>query len=126
LDIKGVDEAQNIPDNSLTALNIPFSYEIVSMWVREDKSKIQEFDCEVEVFNPSGYSVFKFPQKITMGIGIRRIRTRLQVQGIIISLAGDYIFKVKIKPNKTSKFITVAELPLEVNLSKEVMHKFKT
>lgn len=109
---------QDITSNS--SVNIPLEFEIVSMWVNEDKEKGIAADVDIEVFDPNGKQVKVFPQKLELSKDIRRLRSRLKIMGLAISMSGDYIFKVKIKEKGQDNFRVVAELPLEVNLQKKI------
>lgn len=112
---------QDITSNS--SVNIPLEFEIVSMWVNEDKEKGIAADVDIEVFDPNGKQVKVFPQKLELSKDIRRLRSRLKIMGLAISMSGDYIFKVKIKEKGQDNFRVVAELPLEVNLQKKIQEE---
>jgi len=103
-------------------INIPIEYEVVSMWLKEDKEKEAKANIEIEIENPEGKKEKSFQQAIEIPVGMRRLRSRVKISGFVITMAGDYIFRVKIKEEGTEEAKVVAELPLEVNL-KQVTQK---
>jgi hypothetical protein len=101
-------------------INVPIEFEVVNMWIKEDKEKQTGAELEVDVINPKGVLLKTFPQKFEMPSGMKRMRTRLKVMGLVVDQSGDYIFKVRIKEQGNKDFEIVAEIPLEVNISKKM------
>ncbi len=102
-------------------INIPVQYEVTSLWLREDKDEEFKGELQIEVINPDSKSGKTFEQPILLPAGTRRLRTRVKITGLVVSEAGDYLFKVKIKQPGEKEFIVVAEIPLEINLVKQVV-----
>ncbi len=97
-------------------LNLPVNYEIVSMWFKERKEEKVDAVTEVTLVSPDGEELLKAALKFSMPENIRRSRSRLKIQGIIVKKSGDYIFKIKVKENDNTEFKLVSEIPLEVKM----------
>lgn len=100
-------------------INIPIDYEVVSLWLRGDEKGHVQVDTEIEIMQPNGKSAKTFPQKIDMPEKIQRSRTRYRINGFVVTMPGRYWFKVKIK-EKDGQFKIVSEMPLDINIQKEL------
>ena len=113
-------QIKNIKDSTLKSFNVPFEFEVVSFWKNDgeniDKS---EYECEIEIDNPKGKKIRSLPQKIKFPTGIKRLRTILRANGIIVEDSGEYSLKVNVKEKREKKYKTVAELPLMINIIKK-------
>lgn len=108
---------------NLKVITLPLEFEVVSMWLK-DRKDIQSHlkaDCDIEVISPIGKTMQNFAQKIEMPAGMRRMRTILRVIGFAVEDSGEYTLKINIKEEGYKTYKTVAELPLEVSLNKEVV-----
>lgn len=112
----GLKIRQGTPQN---VFNIPIDFEVVSLWVKDNKKEHYKGDFEIEVVNPSGRTAKIFGQKLEMPSEMRRLRSVVRIKGLVVDEGGDYLFKVNIKKEGEKTFETVIELPLEVNLSKQ-------
>lgn len=99
-------------------INIPIEFEVVSMWVKNDKTNFKG-NLNVEILNPKGVVVKNFEQPLEMPETMKRLRSRLRIMGMVVEEPGDYIFKVNVKEDGQKLYKAVAELPLEINLKKE-------
>lgn len=107
------------PKNEPKEINVPINFEVVSFWLKDSAEKVVKADLEIEIIDPEGKVLKKFPQTLKFPPNIRRLRSRLRIIGLVLTVSGNYIFKVKIKDEKRKEYQDVAELPLEVNLKKE-------
>lgn len=117
VDIK-TKEPNKLPEGQI---NVPIEWEMVSMWVSDNTTIPIKAEYEVVIIDPKGNSQKSFVQPIEIAVGMRRMRTRMKVMGLIINEQGDYLFKVGIKESGQKEFKTVAELPLEVKINKELL-----
>ena len=103
-------------------LIFPFAYEIVLCWRRtldigiSDEEILAEF--KIKTIDPSGkilqevLSPLKFPK------GIKRLRSRFVMQGILASMVGDYAHQIEIKLPNQNEFKKVLEIPFEIREQK--------
>lgn len=106
-------------EDKVNVVNVPIEFEVVSMWVKDNKSSFKG-TVHVEIIDPLGKVVKTFEQPLEMQEAMKRMRARLRVMGMAIEQSGDYTFRVTIKEENDKSYKTVAELPLEVNLKKEI------
>lgn len=99
-------------------VNVPLEFELVSMWHREVPQKHIRAAAKVEIINPEGKIVKDLDEKIEMPPTMRRLRTILKIVGFTVEMSGNYIFRVKFKEEGQNGYVEVAEIPLEVNLTK--------
>jgi|SRR3989344_2034895 len=104
-----------------THFQVPIEFEVINMWARDITEKKLHANLDIEVINPDGKTIKHFSHTFEVSPGVRRMRSRTRIHGFVIEKTGDYTFKVNIKENDQKTFKTVAELPLEVRLNKEVM-----
>lgn len=107
--------------DKLKLINIPLEFEIVSLWKKEDRNQHQKADSTIEVISPDGKLMKTFSQIVEMPVGMKRLRSRMKVMGFAIENEGEYIFKINIKEEGNKMYKTVAELPFEVHLNKEIV-----
>lgn len=117
VDIKIKKTASN---KTVEYINIPIEYEIVSLWLKIDKQKSLKADIKIELVDPKNKTNKTFNQIINMSSEMKRLRSRLKIAGLTLSVPGDYFFRIKIKEEGQNNYRDVAELPLEVNLRKTV------
>lgn len=98
-------------------IKLPINYEIVSLWVKDGRLKKAEAQIEHVLVNSSGKIIARDDKKIEIPPDLKRLRTRLRIDGISITGGGDYWFRVRIKEKGAKSFKLVAELPLEVEVS---------
>ncbi len=99
-------------------------YNVVSFIVRDKTKSVQKGELSIELINPNKKAGKKYIQKFIMKKGIKRIRLRTAIGGLVLSSEGRYIFKVGLKKDKDKTFKTVSELPLDVKF-KEIKNENK-
>jgi len=110
--------------DKLKQINIPIGFEVISMWVKNDKTNFKG-NLNVEIFNPKGIVVRNFEQPLEMPETMKRLRSRLRIMGLVVEEPGDYIFKVNVKELGQKHYKLVSELPLEINLKKEFVENLE-
>ncbi|OGI67531.1 hypothetical protein A3A05_00135 [Candidatus Nomurabacteria bacterium RIFCSPLOWO2_01_FULL_41_12] len=99
-------------------LVFPFSYEVVLCWRRTLDIGISNeeilADFKIKVVDPSGKILQEILSPLKFPKGIKRLRSRLVMQGMLASMAGDYAYHVEIKLPNQNDFEKVLEIPLEV------------
>lgn len=116
------DVSISAPDKKHARVNIPIKYEIVSLWAKSGNKKVS-VKVEVEVVDPQGKKLKNFIQELEFPAKMRRMRSRLRIMGMLLTVPGDYKYKVKIREENQDEYVTVAELPLQVDLKKEIKLK---
>ncbi len=112
-------EKKNI--ESLKLINLPLEFEIVSFWKKEgDPTSDIKAESEIEVINPEGKSLQIFKQQVNLPPKMRRLRTILRVMGLTLDNSGNYTLKVTIKEEHDKAFQVVSEIPLQVQLNKQI------
>lgn len=101
-------------------INIPIDYEVVSMWMKDKKEIHEKGDIDIEIVNPQGKVLKNIPQAVEIASGSQRLRSRMRIAGFGATGSGIYLFRVKMKQGKEKEYKTVAELPLEVKITKKV------
>lgn len=125
ISIHGTLEELNVSLTSIDAssnklpekLSVPFNYEIVSFWVKENKEKLAKAQIQYSLVSPEGKELFNKIQDMEMSVNIKRFRSRMKIMGFPVTREGDYNFRVKIKEAGLGDFQLVAELPLEVKIN---------
>lgn len=111
-------------ENNLNSINIPLEFEVVSLWLKEGSITTHlRADSEVEIVNPEGKQIKTFHQEVNMPPNMKRLRTIFRIMGFVIENPGQYILRVNLKEEGQKMFKTVAELPIEVVLNKEIVEE---
>ena len=93
---------------------LPFTFEITSAFYREAAEKRLEADTEVHVFDPNGKALGTFPAHMVLEKDMHRMRSRIRVQSIALTISGTYHFEVMLtEAGKTKKVGTV---PLDITV----------
>lgn len=103
---------QEVEANSVFPLNM----ELTSLWRRADstgKLKDLPFVFKIDFVDPQGklQNTFSFPANFN---AFRRLRTRINIQNVNISIPGNYLFNVSLIEGSETQ--VVAEVPLEITL----------
>ncbi|MDP9249041.1 MAG: hypothetical protein M3M85_00820 [bacterium] len=99
---------------------IPFPFQVVSMWQSINPKKIPVADVEIELLDPIGESLQKTIFQLKFQKDKARMRTIISNSTIALTDTGLYIFKVGLKEEKEDSFTLVAEIPLEVKVNKVI------
>jgi len=97
-------------------VTLPINLELVNMWEREGPEKTT-IEAKIVALDPHGTKLFEKEYPVTIEQGKRRTRFRMKMNGLKITCAGTYLFKVAMRENKGGAFRTVAALPLEVRFT---------
>lgn len=106
--------------DKLKLINIPLEFEVVSLWMKDDIQQHQKAESTIEVISPDGKQMKTFNQVIDIPAGMKRLRSKMQVMGFVVESEGEYIFQINIKEEGNKMYKTVAELPFEVHINKEI------
>jgi hypothetical protein len=104
------------PDTPIP-INIPLSFEVVTLWSRGDLEQSSKGWTRVTVYRPSNIEILKNEFEIDLS-SFKRFRHRLGIRGLSIEELGKYIFQIELR-DEDSEFQVVARLPLEIDLAQE-------
>jgi len=98
-------------------INIPFDYEVVTLWYLKDTSKLEKFIQRIEILDPEGKLINNHERNLEVPIGNSRFRSRAKITGFSIPSQGTYWFVVSYKSDIEKSFHKVAEIPFDVKLN---------
>lgn len=101
---------------------LPFSFEIVTMWARSDfEDKIErKVEAKTEILDPNGVKIGNVTNNFVMSPEFRRMRSIGRLSNIGLTISGKYFFKISGKESDDKDFKNVAEIPLEVIITKKI------
>ncbi len=99
-------------------INIPFNFEIVSYWTKDlsDEVKMQ---VKTDVFDPNNKELSSIINESIFPKDQQKLRARLKVQGLPVTINGNYYIRISIKTETEKDYKLVAELPLSIKLQIE-------
>jgi len=92
----------------------PITLQLVSFWLIDKEEKL---DLEVELLDPKDRVLHKFKSSFGFKKGIKRFRSRINIEGLHISQQGRYKIRISAKNKGTQKYELVSELPLDIVIS---------
>lgn len=102
---------QPIPEK----LTIPFNFEIVSYWIKDLSEEIK-MQIKTTIVDPDGKELSNVVNESIFPDNIRKLRSRLKVQGLSATKSGEYSFRISLKTSTEKEYKLVAELPLSVKI----------
>lgn len=94
-------------------LAIPFNFELINFWTK-DEGKELNLNIKVEIVDPNSKVIATSTNSSPFPTKINRLRTRMKIQGLPVTENGRYNFRVSYSVGEKTKFVVVAELPLDV------------
>lgn len=113
----------SLPSKTDATVHIPITYELVTFWAKTDSEKAEEADVKILIISPSGEVLKEVSRKLTIPLNIKRTRARLKISGLKIIESGDYVFRVTLREKDKKRYITVAEVPLQVEVQRKAKKK---
>ncbi|HRV75920.1 MAG: hypothetical protein H6799_01275 [Candidatus Nomurabacteria bacterium] len=104
----------NFQKGKTNLFNVPF--EIVSMFYRDKKGRIETHDYYVDIIDPSSKQIGKVEAKIRFEPQHNRMRSRIKFDTIGVTTEGVYKFKLYLK-KKGEKDKLLTSIPLEININ---------
>lgn len=117
----GIGTKPGAPQELPEKINIPFNFEIVTLWAREDfeDKKERKVDVKIETIDPKGHKLAEINNGFTMTSEFRRMRGRTKSANILLTSPGRYLFRISGREVPNGDYEMVSELPLEVEIKKE-------
>lgn len=109
-----ISKAPDIPNELIpakgTKFTIPYSFEVVTLWRRiGGGGKAVAFDSQIEIFDPSGQSLFEFVHQVKFKEGKLRVRDIVTFKAFQVTEPGEYSFKLSARDSSLKKFIVASE-----------------
>ncbi|MFH1315640.1 MAG: hypothetical protein ABIH67_04570 [Candidatus Uhrbacteria bacterium] len=120
-----VEEVSAVVDKTKLAQNdkiiIPVEFQLVSFWAVKDSEKDNDLKIKGEFVDSKNKILNSFENSFNIKKGIKRFRNRTNIKGLPITEDGRYYLKVWQWTENKNKFEMVAELPLDVKLSYQLL-----
>jgi len=110
----------SLPKDITIPVDVPITYELVSLWVKDNLTKEEELDINISIISPENEVVNQLSKKMVIPVDKARMRSRIKITGLKITKSGNYLFQIAVKEMNSKKFTTEAELPLEVVIHEDV------
>jgi hypothetical protein len=111
LDLAGHSEQETI--------HIPFPFDWVTMWRREDINKPSMCYCKDVILSPSG-KVIREEEREVDCVKYTTMRMRRRIGGLAISESGEYRFVTQGKSSKRDKWVVYSDIPLIIEIKRKV------
>lgn len=102
-------------------INIPFNFEIVNYWTKESSEEIR-MQIKTATIDPDGKELNSVVSESIFPKGVKKLRSRLKVQGLAVTKNGEYTFRISVKTAADKDYKLVAELPLSVKIQIEAVN----
>jgi len=113
-------KTKELPVSELSVMNVSIPYEIVSLWLRDRSDVNEKINIKIVLIDPKKKEIQTIDQPMELKAGSIRYRTRVKINGIAITIPGHYTVQVKIKEENKDNYRLIAELPLEVKITKNI------
>lgn len=104
-------------------LVIPAEFQLVSFWTVENPNQDNVLEIRGELLDPNGKILNQFENRFEIKRDVLRFRNRTNIQGLPVTEAGRYVFRIMQRKAGQDSFVTVADLPLDVKISYKLMEK---
>jgi hypothetical protein len=115
-----VKDQEWLKNNPGKAVLVPFPFQIISLWQSINPKKDPMADVEIEFFDPIGLSLQNIKFKLQFEAKKTRMRSITTSPIVSVIDTGVYLFKIRIKEEEEDSFLEVAEIPIEVRITKEI------
>lgn len=102
-------------------LNIPVTFQIITMWEKKNKNEIANADIEIEYFDPNNKKLGIFKYKLSIPEDKKRFRNIVSINGIGITVPGEYFFKVKKQEHNMKESQLVGQFSINMKINKEIV-----
>lgn len=96
-------------------ITIPFNFEIVNYWTK-DLNKEVKMQIKTVTIDPDGKELSSTINESIFPGDVKKLRSRLKVQGLSVTNSGNYHFRISFKTSNEKDYKLVAELPLTVKI----------
>ena len=102
-------------------INIPFNFEIISLWKRQstaDLGRDVQTDVEIDLVDPNGDVLQNVNIEVRLPATSLRSRYILKVQGIGVTTSGEYSVRFREVDKKGNHSDVLASLPFDIVVDK--------
>lgn len=113
-----ISKKQNIPTTKkerVGNLRIPIQLELITLWSRQD-SEERKVDAKMQLLDPQGKVLIQQPYQLAFEKGKKRLRFRMRMDGIIITISGEYSFVISTTKDK-KEYRDQVQIPVDVNIA---------
>lgn len=96
-------------------LRIPTQLELLTLWSRED-SEGRNVDAKMQLLDPQGKVMINQEYQLAFEKGKKRLRFRMRMDGIIVSISGEYSFVISIREDK-KEYRDKVQIPVDVRIT---------
>lgn len=100
---------------------VPAEMQLVSFWTVANTAQENVLEIKGELIDPQGEVLNSYQNKFSVKTGVERFRNRTNIQGLPLTIPGRYVFRLWQKSNGEKEMKVVAELPLEVKISYQLL-----
>ncbi|MDP3726023.1 MAG: hypothetical protein Q8R36_02380 [bacterium] len=114
-----ISKKQNIPTTTkerLENLRIPIQLELITLWSRED-SEGRGVDARMQLLDPQGKVLINQQYQLAFEKLKKRLRFRMRMDGIIISISGEYLFVISTKEDGAKNYKDRIQIPVDVKIT---------
>lgn len=112
-----VESIERLKNEGKGILVIPIDLELVSYITDIDSSKGKGIEMKLTVLSSNGEQIQESLSKFDTPENTRNMRIVMRIQGMPVKEKGIYLLKVWLKENIGKDFVSVAEIPVEVDLT---------
>jgi hypothetical protein len=105
-------------------INVPFPFDWVTMWRREDINKPSRCYCKDIVLSPSGKVVRQEEHEVDC-VKFTSMRMRRRVGNLEVSESGEYRFITQGKSGKKDKWVIYSDIPLIIEIRRKARKSSK-
>lgn len=99
-------------------ISVPVRYELVNFWSKTKEGEEERGSVRILLSDPAGREIQRIENEIVIPQSNKRIREINKIQGITLKGSGVYNFIISIRQQSSETYEPVAELPLEVKISR--------
>jgi hypothetical protein len=105
-------------DNPAANVVVGVNCELITLWKKAEKDKVVLAEEKIELADPNNKVLGSIINAIEIPENSHRARIRVVVNGVKITVEGEYKFKISVKNKEDKNFVEMAQVPLEIKAIK--------
>ncbi len=98
-------------------LNLPFSFEIVSLFHRDKINQNEDDEEVINAVDPKGQQLGEFLSTIQFIEDSKRVRNIFKFPNIALTTSGTYKFQINTRNKKNNKRSLITEIPIDIEVT---------